>query len=311
VPEGGAERLTTALVRRLESAGGQLTCDTRVDKVLVEGGRASGVRLADGRELRARRAVLADVGAPHLYREMVGAEHLPSRLLGDLRKFQYDNSTIKLDWALSEPIPWSAPEARRAGTLHLAENMDFLTVTTTQLEMQQIPERPFLVMGQYAAADPTRSPHGTDVAWAYTHVPQSTRGDAGGDLTGRWDAAELDAYAQRMEAEVERFAPGFRDKILGRHVLGPHQFQAMNENLVGGAVNGGTTKAYQQLIFRPVPGFGRPETPVPGLYLASASAHPGGGVHGVPGANAARAFLARERWRSLRPGGRRRGLRRP
>ena len=108
--------------------------------------------------------------------------------------------------------------------------------------MQRIPERPFLVMGQYAAADPTRSPAGKDVAWAYTHVPQDAKGDAGGELTGRWDAAELDAYTERIEAEVERLAPGFREQILARHVLGPHELEARNENLVAAPSTAGPRK---------------------------------------------------------------------
>jgi phytoene dehydrogenase-like protein len=179
--------------------------------------------------------------------------------------------------------------------VHVGPTLDLLTQSTTDLERGVIPARPFLVAGQYAAADPTRAPAGADTAWAYTHVPQRTRGDAGGSLTGRWDAAELEAFAARMEAEIERLAPGFGDLVVGRHLAGPHELEAADENLVGGAINGGTAKVHQQVIFRPVPGLGRPETPVRGLYLGSASAHPGGGVHGAPGANAARALLAHRR----------------
>ncbi|GGX10511.1 hypothetical protein GCM10010353_27460 [Streptomyces chryseus] len=124
------------------------------------------------------------------------------------------------------------------------------------------------------------------------------KGDAGDDgLTGAWDEREREAMADRVEAQVERYAPGFRSRILARRVLAPPTLQAMNANLHGGAINGGTTAVHQQLVFRPVPGTGRPETPVEGLYLASAGAHPGGGVHGAPGANAARAAL---RARSVR-----------
>jgi len=131
------------------------------------------------------------------------------------------------------------------------------------------------------------------VAWAYTHVPQRVRRDAGGEgLTGAWDERESDAFADRIEAQVERFAPGFRDRIRARHVFDPPKLQGADANLVGGALNGGTAQIHQQLVFRPASGLGRPETPIGGLYLASASAHPGGGVHGACGANAARAALA-------------------
>jgi phytoene dehydrogenase-like protein len=130
-------------------------------------------------------------------------------------------------------------------------------------------------------------------------VPIAPRGDAGGELKGIWDESETAAFVERMEARVEAYAPGFRDRIIARHVFTPPALEAANANLVGGDVNGGTAQLHQQLVFRPVPGLGRPETPIAGLYLASASAHPGGGVHGACGANAARAALVLDR-----PGGR-------
>ncbi|MGW1777375.1 NAD(P)/FAD-dependent oxidoreductase, partial [Streptomyces sp. NPDC002104] len=126
----------------------------------------------------------------------------------------------------------------------------------------------------------------------YTHLPQRITGDAGPDrITGAWDAREQEAMADRVEAQVERFAPGFRALIGARRILAPTTLQSMNENLHNGAINNGTTALHQQAVFRPTPGTGRPETAVKGLYLASAAAHPGGGVHGAPGANAARAAL--------------------
>jgi phytoene dehydrogenase-like protein len=295
VPEGGAGELAGAMVRRFEARGGALRTGERVEKVLVKGGRAVGVRLAGGEEVGAGKAVLADTGAPQLYRELVGEEHLPAALLHELTRFQYDNSTVKVDWTLDGPIPWTAEEARAAGTVHVAEGMDSLTRTTAQLNRRLIPDHPFLVMGQYAATDPTRQPEGRDTAWAYTHIPQEIDGDAGGELSGSFDERETDIFARRIEDEIERVAPGFRDLIRGRHVFTPAKLEAANRNLSGGAVNNGTAQIHQQLIFRPVPGLGRPETPVRGLYLSSSAAHPGGGVHGGPGGNAARAVLAAER----------------
>jgi phytoene dehydrogenase-like protein len=293
VPEGGAGRLTDALVRRLRSAGGEIICGARAEEIIVRRGRAVAVRLAGGELVSARVGVLADVGAPQLYRELLAPDAVPARIHRGLRRFQYDYSTIKLDWALAAPIPWTAPAALRAGTVHVGESLAFLSQTTGEIERGLIPDRPFLVFGQYAAADPTRAPAGAEVAWAYTHVPQLTSGDARGELRGVWDAGELEVYAARMEDEVERFAPGFKRLVLARHVFGPHELQRHNRNLVGGALNGGTAKLRQQVVLRPMPGLGRPETPVAGLLLASASAHPGGGVHGAPGAIAARALLRR------------------
>ncbi|MFD1828429.1 phytoene desaturase family protein [Streptomyces desertarenae] len=296
VPLGGAGSLTAALVRRLEARGGAVRCGDRVSKVVVRGGRALGVVTDGGDAVRARRAVLADVPAPALYGGLVGWEHLPARLRDDIRRFQWDTSTVKVDWALSGPIPWSSPEAAGAGTVHLADGMDHLTRHSAQLATGLVPDRPFCLVGQMTTSDPTRSPAGTESAWAYTHVPQHVRGDAGdGSVTGAWGPRDREAMAERVEAEVERRAPGFRDRIVARRFLAPTDIQAHDENLVGGALGGGTAAVHQQLFFRPVPGTGRAATPVRGLYLASSSAHPGGGVHGACGSNAARAALASER----------------
>ncbi|HEX7289909.1 MAG TPA: NAD(P)/FAD-dependent oxidoreductase [Conexibacter sp.] len=300
VPEGGAGRLVDALVARLRARGGELVCGAPVSRVIVRGGRAVGVRLGDGSEVSAARGVLASVVAPTLFRSLVGEEHLPRDFVEDLARFQLDNGTVKVDWSLDAPIPWVAEEARRAGTLHVADGIDALTRTTAQLSRGVVPDEPFLVMGQYACVDPTRMPAGREVAWAYTHVPQRVRGDAGDDdLHGVWDASEVERFVARMEAQIERRAPGFSSLIRRRHVFAPPGLEAANANLLGGAINGGTAQIHQQVVFRPVPGLARPETPLGGLFLAGASAHPGGGVHGAAGWNAARAALVAWRVRAL------------
>jgi phytoene dehydrogenase-like protein len=303
VPEGGAGRLTQALVARLRAHGGRLECGVAVERVIVRGGRAVGVQVRGGEQVGAARAVLATTIAPRLFRSLVGERHLPAAFAADLRRFQLDNATVKVDWSLDAPIPWIAQDARRAGTIHVADGIDALTRTTAQLSRRLVPDRPFLVMGQYAATDPTRQPPGRETAWAYTHVPQQVRGDAGGDgLTGAWDEREVATFVARMEAEVERRAPGFGALIRRRHVFTPAKLEAANANLLGGAINGGTAQIHQQVVFRPVPGLARPETPLRGLYLAGASAHPGGGVHGAAGANAARAVLLHAALRRAAPG---------
>lgn len=291
VPEGGAGKLTEALVQRLRSKGGRLECDARVTSVVVRGGRAVAVQTADGRTVDARRAVLADVTAPQLYLDLVGPDHLPPRLLDDLRRFRWDDATVKVDWALSGPIPWRSAETAAAGTVHLGGSMDDMASYTHALDVSQVPETPFLIVGQMSTADPTRSPAGTESAWAYTHVPRAPRGDAAGKLRGDWGADDRSRFVDRVERVMESYAPGFRDLVVGRHVQFPSDLTNADANLVGGAVNGGTAALQQQLVFRPTPGLGRAETPIEGLYLASSSAHPGGGVHGACGANAARAAL--------------------
>jgi phytoene dehydrogenase-like protein len=283
VPRGGAGELSGALARRLTAHGGRVECGREVTKVLVAGGRAVGVADRGGNLVRARHAVLATVPAPTLYRQLVGVEHLPARLVRDLCNFHWDDATFKVDWALSRPIPWRNPDAGRAGTVHLDSDLAGLTEFGSALAAGRLPERPFMLLGQMTTSDPTRSPAGTESAWAYTHVPRRHH----------WDGDEARRYADLMEQVVERHAPGFRSAIIGRYVAAPGDLERRDLNLVGGSVNAGTSAIHQQLFFRPLPGLGRADTPVDRLYLAGASAHPGGAVHGGPGANAARAALAR------------------
>jgi phytoene dehydrogenase-like protein len=218
-----------------------------------------------------------------LYESLVGLDALPAVFARELRRFQWDNATVKVDWALSAPIPWTAAGARRAGTVHLGGDLDGLGEYSADLARGRIPEAPFVLLGQMTTSDPTRSPAGTESVWAYTHVPQRVAADT--DL--------IREQAERMEQVIERHAPGFRASIIARSVQLPSDMQQHNPSLLGGAVNAGTAAIHQQLVFRPVAGLGRADTPIDRLYLASASAHPGGGVHGAPGANAARAALAR------------------
>lgn len=292
VPEGGAARLTDALVGRLAEAGGDLRCGQSAVSIEVHNGRARGVRTAGGETVYAHRAVLADVAAPSLYLDLVGRDHLPPSMIEDVRSFEWDTSTIKVDWAMSAPIPWSDAECRRAGTVHLADSMDHLSDVAHALATRRIPARPFCVVGQQSMTDRTRMPAGAETAWAYAHVPQRPKGDEGGEgLTGDWHGADGVRLAERMEATLEARAPGFKELIIGRHIFTPALMAETDRNLVGGALAGGTGQIHQQLVFRPVPGLARSETPIDGLYLASASAHPGGGVHGACGNNAARAAL--------------------
>ncbi|MFD8070007.1 phytoene desaturase family protein, partial [Streptomyces parvulus] len=286
VPVGGSGALTAALVHRLRARGATLSCGERVESVVVRDRRAVGVRTAGGELVPAHRAVLADVSVPALYGGLVAPEDLPDQVLADLRRFQWDFATFKVDWALDGPVPWRSADAAGAGTVHLADGVDELTRFAAQIAMGRVPDRPFSLFGQMTTADPTRSPRGTESAWAYTHVPHDVRGDAGEEgITGSWDAGERELMADRVERQVERFAPGFRALVRARRVLAPPTLQNLDANLTGGAINGGTAALHQQLVFRPVPGTGRPETPVAGLYLASAAAHPGGGVHRAPRAH--------------------------
>lgn len=301
-PQGGAGELTQALARRLEALGGSVVTGTEVASIVVRDGRAVGVRTTTGDQIEAARAVLADVSAPALYGGLVAWEDLPSRTRWGMRRFRWDPSTVKVDWALSTPVPWGPAPPVAPGTVHVAHSVAELSTFAGQMKGHTIPSAPLLLMGQMTTVDASRSAAGTESLWAYTHVPQHARSDAGDDgIRGVWDHTDRERFADLMQARVERFAPDFASRIMARRVLGPRELQRSDANLRGGAINGGTAELGQELVLRPVPGLGRAETPIKGLYLASASAHPGGGVHGAPGANAARAALAHARVRRWIP----------
>ncbi len=292
VPQGGAGALADALVRRLESRGGRVQCGVRVRQVVVQDGRAVAVRTEDGEVVTARRAVLADVPAPALYGGLVAWDDLPGRTRTLMKLFRWDPGTVKVDWALDGPVPWTAPPSAAPGTVHVSESVEEVLTWQREMDAGAVPSRPFLLVGQMAAADPTRAPQGAESLWAYTHVPQQTTSDAGdGTITGDWSHDDAERFADRMQDRLAAYAPDLANRIVARRVLGPRDLQERNESLENGALNGGTAALSQQLFLRPVPGLGRAETPVRDLYLASSSAHPGGGVHGACGANAAHAAL--------------------
>lgn len=294
VPEGGAGKLTEAMRDRFTACGGAVVCNAEVTKISIEHGRAAGVQVHD-QLVRVRRAVLADVAAEHLYGRLVTFDELPSKVRAQMAGFRRDPATFKVDWALSTPVPWRTPPPYPPGTVHIADSYEELVISFAELSAGSIPNRPFLLIGQMTTSDPTRSPEGTESMWAYTHVPLHVLDDAGGNLTGSWDADEAERFADRMQDRIEQRAPGFSERIIARRILTPLDMERRNASLVGGSLNGGTTALDQQLIFRPIPGLGRANTPIRGLYLASSSAHPGGAVHGACGMNAARAALAHAR----------------
>jgi phytoene dehydrogenase-like protein len=275
-PEGGAGRLTDALVGVLRAEGGDARTGARVVEVLTQRNRVAGVRTADGDVVRAP-IVVCDTSPRGLL--ALARDVLPDAYVRRLLAFRYGPSTVKVDWALDGPVPWTASLPRGAGTVHLGGTAGESTAAISETERGRLPESPFLLFGQQSIADPTRAPAGKHTAWAYTHVPRSID----------W-AIERDRFTERIEAQVERFAPGFRDLVLARHVMDPGDLQARNDNLEHGDVGGGSYEL-DQLVFRPVPSLSPYRTPLRGLYLGSASAFPGGAVHGIPGVAAGTAAL--------------------
>jgi len=194
-------------------------------------------------------------------------------------RFRPGPQTVKVDWALDAPVPWASDDARRAGTIHVGGTVAELRRALHEVAAGRLPEQPFLLCGQQSIADPTRAPAGKHTLWAYTHTPPGVD----------WARASA-AFADTIEAQIERFAPGFRDRVLARHVMAPGDLQRRNSNLVGGDVGGGSY-TMDQLLFRPLPSLDPYSTPLRGLYIGSASAFPGGAVHGISGHAAARSAL--------------------
>jgi phytoene dehydrogenase-like protein len=277
-PRGGAGALTDALVACLRAHGGDVRTGARVVRVTSAHGRVTGVELEGGERIGAPLAI-GDVVPRDLL--ALAGDALPDRYASALRRFRHGLPTLKVDWALSGPIPWEAPEARGAGTVHVGGGEE---------EMLS-PSAPRMLCGQQSIADPSRAPDGGHTAWAYTH----DLGDGGGN-----GPVDRDRVVERMEARIEAFAPGFRELVLARHVQGPADLERRDPNLVGGDVGGGAY-SLDQVVFRPVPSLAPYRTPLRGLYLGSASAFPGGAVHGVPGHAAARLALTERR---IRRGGR-------
>jgi phytoene dehydrogenase-like protein len=282
-PRGGMQVLADALVRRAERGGARIVCDSHVEAVLVRRSRVAGVRLADGTEIAAD-AVVSTVSAGVLARLLPDGA-LPGRVHRRLRVWRYGTGAFKLDYALSGPVPWTAEEPRRAAVVHVAGELEALSAAAEAGQRGEVPERPALVVGQHSLYDDTRAPPGRHTLYVYAHVP------------ARYEL-EDEAVAERIQEQLERFAPGFASLVLARAVRPPWQTEQENPSLVGGDLGGGSYELDQQLLFRPTPELCRYRAPLRGLYVAGASTHPGGAVHGMSGRGAARALL---RDRRLRP----------
>ncbi|MBM4071619.1 MAG: NAD(P)/FAD-dependent oxidoreductase [Planctomycetes bacterium] len=282
VPVGGARAITNALLRRIEEHGGRVRLGSRVRDIVVRGRRAVAVRTDSGDEIPAKRAILADVGAPALFLKLLPAGSVPSHLRRAMTRFEYGWGTFKVDWALSGPVPWNHREPRQAAVVHAGDSLADLRRFTAEVRRGELPSNPYLVIGQQSLLDPGRAPAGCHTLWAYSHAPSV--------VAGGW-AKWRETLAERIDQRIEGLAPGFRALIKARTIFSPEDMEAMNENLVGGDLGGGSARFRQQLFLRPAFPYFRHRTPVRGLYLASASCHPGAGVHGACGFNAAHAAL--------------------
>jgi len=257
-PKGGSQKIADALVSYLRSLGGEVY---------------AGVRVRAVEEVPRTRAVLFDL-TPRQLLEISG-HRFTGRYRRALGRFRYGPGVFKVDFALDGPIPWKAKACGRAGTVHLGGTLGEIAAGEAAVSRGEHPERPFVLLAQQSLFDETRAPEGKHTVWAYCHVPNGSTVD----------------MTERIEKQVERYAPGFRDRILAKSTMGPAELQRINANHVGGDINGGLQDLWQ-LFTRPVVRLTPYSTPAGGIYLCSSSTPPGGGVHGMCGFFAARAALA-------------------
>jgi phytoene dehydrogenase-like protein len=260
-PRGGSQKIADALVSYLLSLGGEVY---------------TGVRISSVEEVPRARMVLFDV-TPRQLLDIAG-QHFTEGYRNGLKQYRYGPGVFKVDFALDGPVPWEAEECRRAGTVHLGGTLDEVSAGESAVARGQHPERPWVLLAQQSLFDPTRAPEGKHTVWAYCHVPNGSTFD----------------MTERIEAQIERFAPGFRDLILAKSISGPAELEHQNANLVGGDISGGYMDL-RQLFARPMIRLNPYSTPAKGLYICSSSTPPGGSVHGLCGYFAARAALSQRK----------------
>ncbi len=259
LPRGGSQRIADALAGYLRDLGGRVTTGDRIDSIEQLGSPAVSIFDVTPRQL-----------------ERIGGARLPSLYRRRLRGYRYGPGVFKVDYALDGPIPWRAAECERAGTVHLGGRFEEVAESEAAVADGRCADRPFVLVAQQSLFDPTRAPTGKHTAWAYCHVPNGSTAD----------------MTSRIEAQLERFAPGFRDRILARNVMFPADVERHNENNIGGDISGGS-HAGLQLVARPMLRHDPYSTGAPGIFICSSATPPGGGVHGMCGYWAARSALGR------------------
>ena len=257
IPIRGSQTISNALAAYLQELGGEIETNCKIDNL---------------EQLAEARAVLFDTSVWNFVR--IAGNQLPNPYRRRLQKFRHAPGIFKIDYALSAAIPWRSDKCRRAGTIHLGGTLEEIAAAERDIAHGKLPERPFVLVAQQSLFDQTRGPHGQHTLWAYAHVPFGCNVDV----------------SEKIEAQIERFAPGFRDCILARHKTGTTELDKSNPNLAGGDISGGAANLWQ-LIARPVFSQTPYRTPLRGVYLCSSSTPPGGGVHGMCGYHAARAAL--------------------
>jgi phytoene dehydrogenase-like protein len=259
IARGGSQAIADSLASYLGSLGGEISLGSRVESI---------------DDLPPARAVLFDLTPRQLLR--IAGERMSSRYRRQLERYRYGPGVFKIDWALDGPVPWKSEQCGRAGTVHLGGTLAEIAASEDAVDRGRHPDMPYVLVAQQSLFDPSRSPEGKETLWAYCHVPSGSSVD----------------MTERIEAQVERFAPGFRELVLGRSTMPPAEVERYNANYVGGDINGGV-QDLRQLFTRPAPRLNPYSTPDRKIYICSSSTPPGGGVHGMCGHFAARTALRR------------------
>lgn len=259
IPRGGSQKIADALAALFLTYGGNIFTDTNIETF---------------EQLPSAKMYFFDVTPRQLLK--IAGDRLPSGYKQRLEKYRYGPGVFKIDWALSAPIPWKAEQCLRAGTVHIGGTFEEIASSERTVWKGEHPEKPYVLVAQQSLFDPTRAPAGKHTGWAYCHVPNGSTFD----------------MTERIESQIDRFAPGFRDCILARSIKSTVALEEYNPNYIGGDINGGVQDIFQ-LFTRPVARFVPYSTPAKDIYICSSSTPPGGGVHGMCGYHAARAALNR------------------
>ena len=280
--QGGADTVTRAMVSLIEARGGTVTCNARVTSINHIAGRATGITLEDGQTITATKAVIANVAPSALLRLTGGSGD--ARHDTAMRTFQHAPGTMMIHLAMDTLPEWTAPELKRFAYVHLAPSMDQMARTYAQAKAGLLPNEPVIVCGQPTVVDPSRAPKGKHVLWLQVRMaPAVIKGDAAGQIAATdWETA-AEPFAERALDILERYAPGTRTRILGKHIVTPQMLEADNPNLVGGDQVCGSHHLHQHFMNRPARGFADGTTPLRNLYHTGAAVWPGGGTGAGPG----------------------------
>lgn len=286
--EGGSSKLVDAFISMIEEGGGAVVTDRDVVEVLVERGRATGVRTGDGEIFHARRAVACNVTPGQLYGKLLPPQWVPAPIAERAAKYRFGRACMQIHVALSAPPIWHRPELAEVGLLHLCSGMNGVSRAVGEAERGLLPAEPTIVVGQPAASDPSRCPPGCSLLWIQLQeLPRKVQGDALGVVDvpadGRWNDALAQAYAERIFARLRQHIVNYDEIALESCVLGPHALEAANINLTGGDPYSGTCSVDQFHLLRPFAGASNHATPIKRLFHMGASTHPGPGLAGTSG----------------------------